>query len=63
MFFDVSAGGKPLGRIVFGLYGNVVPKTTENFRALCTGEKGSTAVGLLHHSRGVPRPIGNVDIN
>ncbi|KAI8083188.1 cyclophilin-like domain-containing protein [Halteromyces radiatus] len=40
VFFDVTANGQPLGRIVFKLYTDVVPKTAENFRALCTGEKG-----------------------
>ncbi|CAF1322053.1 unnamed protein product [Adineta ricciae] len=39
-FFDVNVEDKPLGRITFQLYNDVVPKTAENFRALCTGEKG-----------------------
>ncbi|KFB52696.1 AGAP002952-PC-like protein [Anopheles sinensis] len=39
-FFDVSLGGLPAGRIVFELFPSVAPKTCENFRALCTGEKG-----------------------
>lgn len=40
MFFDMTIGGKPAGRIVFELRADVVPRTAENFRALCTGEKG-----------------------
>lgn len=42
-FFDISAGGESKGRVVFKLYDDVVPKTTQNFKALCTGEKGISA--------------------
>ncbi|XP_037492326.1 peptidyl-prolyl cis-trans isomerase CYP63 isoform X2 [Jatropha curcas] len=40
VFFDVSIDGDPVERIAFELFANFVPKTAENFRALCTGEKG-----------------------
>ncbi|CAI9110126.1 OLC1v1010102C1 [Oldenlandia corymbosa var. corymbosa] len=39
-FLDISIGGELEGRLVVELYDDVVPKTAENFRALCTGEKG-----------------------
>lgn len=40
VFFDITSDSKPLGRIVMELRADVAPKTAENFRALCTGEKG-----------------------
>lgn len=38
VFFDITLGGEPLGRITFELFKDVVPKTAENFRQFCTGE-------------------------
>jgi len=52
VFFDVELDGKPAGRITMGLYGKTVPKTVENFRALCTGEKGTGKSGKPLHFKG-----------
>ncbi|GFH57655.1 hypothetical protein CTEN210_14131 [Chaetoceros tenuissimus] len=52
VFFDISIGGKPTGRIEMELNADVVPKTAENFRCLCTGEKGIGRSGKLLHFKG-----------
>jgi len=51
VFFDIEINGKAAGRVEMGLFGNHVPRTTENFRALCTGEKGEGAAGKPLHFR------------
>jgi peptidylprolyl isomerase len=52
VFFDVTAGGQPVGRIEMTLRADVVPRTAENFRALCTGEKGMGKMGKPLHFKG-----------
>merc|ERR1719223_816100 len=52
VFFDVEIVGGESGRIVLGLFGEDVPKTAENFRALCTGEKGVGKSGKNLHYKG-----------
>ena len=52
VYFDITINGKEAGRIVFGLFGDDLPKTTENFRLLCTGDKGKGTLGKPLHYKG-----------
>ncbi|PON93900.1 Cyclophilin-type peptidyl-prolyl cis-trans isomerase [Trema orientale] len=52
VYFDMAIGGSPAGRIVMELYADTTPRTAENFRALCTGEKGTGRSGKPMHFKG-----------
>ena len=52
VYFEITIGGERVGEIVFELHDDIVPKTAENFRCLCTGEKGIGKSGKPLHYRG-----------
>jgi cyclophilin family peptidyl-prolyl cis-trans isomerase len=49
VYFDITIGGAPAGRITFELFADVVPKTAANFLALCTGSEGFGYAGSGFH--------------
>jgi len=46
VYFDIDINSIPAGRVVMGLYGNVVPKTVENFATLCAGDTTDARSGI-----------------
>jgi len=52
VYFDISVNSTPLGKIKFELFADKVPKTVENFRALCVGDKGMGKSGGKLHFKG-----------
>nr|CAD1844105.1 unnamed protein product [Ananas comosus var. bracteatus] len=52
VYFDITIGGAPAGRMVMELFADKTPTTAENFRALCTGEKGKGRAGKPLHYKG-----------
>lgn len=59
VYFDVAIGGRGAGRIEFTLYADATPRTAENFRALCTGEKSAPGKNLWFKGSNFHRVIPN----
>ncbi|KAI5481323.1 Peptidyl-prolyl cis-trans isomerase, cyclophilin-type [Pseudohyphozyma bogoriensis] len=51
-FMDFSIEGQLVGRVIFELFADVVPRTAENFRALCTGSAGVNTAGVPLYYKG-----------
>jgi len=51
VFIDIKIGGEEKGRLLIELFKHITPKTAENFRCLCTGEKGMGKQGKKLHYR------------
>merc|ERR1712183_82562 len=52
VYFDITIDDEPAGQIVFGLFGNVVPKTVKNFATRCDGSAGVGNAGKALHFQG-----------
>ncbi|TFY72027.1 hypothetical protein EVG20_g974 [Dentipellis fragilis] len=62
VFMDFAIDNNPVGRVIFELYNDTAPKTAENFRALCTGEKGLSPLSdrpLYYKNSIIHRSIAN----
>ncbi|KAH9959677.1 cyclophilin-like domain-containing protein [Russula dissimulans] len=62
IFMDFSVDNAPVGRVILELFSDAVPKTSENFRALCTGEKGLSPLSdrpLYYKNSIIHRSIAN----
>ena len=57
VFFDVAIGGNEAGRIVIGLYGNITPKTCNNFQKLCEGTQKMGNIRLAYEGSTFHRVI------
>lgn len=63
VFFDITIGGQPAGRVVFGLYGEVVPKTARNFKELAEKPEGKGLASLLYTFTLICFPLFSFVIN